>query len=140
MSKVFLVNKHYDNHEPYEDGFWYDETLIAFDTKKKAENFIKGWLPKHVFSTREEAKEALLKEWETLSEKDKEEGFDNSFDDFFDSEACFVEDVSFDVEDTNYVIGVGFTKVNIVKRIAWSDQHRWEHPSVELTIKEMEVY
>ena len=139
MSKVYLVNKHYNNREPYEDNYDYNEILEAFDSEEKAKSFIKEWMPENVFRTKEEAEEALKSDWDTLPEEEKDDGYYTGFEDFVNENACYIKKIEYNVKDSGFVKDVGWSDVIIPKVVTWCDKFYNEEPSVELTIKEMEV-
>ena len=71
--KVYLVNEHWNNGEPYEDNLDCDVIIKVFDTKEKAINFIKTYIPEDVVEIVDEdaLKAEAKKWWDEFSEDDK---------------------------------------------------------------------
>ena len=140
MGKVYIVSLHYDNHGEYDMNYQYDEVLDIFDTKEKAENFIKSWMPDSIVSKSKEEEEARLKEeWNAMPDDEKADDFDNDFSEYFAYRARYIDKVLYNVRKRAAFRPFRFVTDVISKRIleydAWDQRHR----TSDLVIIEREV-
>lgn len=99
MSKVYVVYEFYNNCEAYEDNFTETKTLKVFDSKEKALEFIKNYIPDGVIPTKEEAMKVAYDAWEKLNDVEKEY-YENSVDYMYEH-CTFVKGIDYPEETTD---------------------------------------
>lgn len=142
MSKVFLIEKKFDNCEP-EDRYSYEEIIGAFNTEEKAENFIKNWMPTDIqslYSSKEDAIKALYyKYWNDRLVDENEDSYE-TIDEFVEHKASYITFIKFDERSFERVHKENaFLMVTIPKIVGFHDADTGYDCTYKLSIIEQEV-